>query len=97
MLLMLHSSALASPQQLAGSTVAVVQEIITDTDPTNLAGATIHSIAAEVMKAPHNGMVLASKKALIAVKVDEDVASLLMSHVFGSTEVVIGLHARKIV
>jgi endonuclease III len=97
MLLMLHSSALASPKQLADSTVGVLQEIINDSDPTNLAGATIHSIATEVMKAPHNGMVPATKKALIAVKVDEDVASLLMSHVFGSTEMAIGLHARKIV
>lgn len=59
-------------------------------------GASIRSIAVELEKEPHNGAVPTTKNGLLAAGVDAAVASLLMSHVFGSTDVVVGLHARKI-
>jgi hypothetical protein len=96
-LLFLKSSGLTSLEEIAGSTVVDVQAIINDTDTTNLAGATIHALATEVMKEPDSDIIPASRKALIAIKVDEHVACLLMSQVFGLTEVVIGLHAHKTV
>jgi len=86
-----------SPEGMAEATEARVQEIISRIDDKNLVGAAISSIAKELNKETYNGIIPSTKQGLLAVGVDETVSSLLMSHVFGSTELVIGLHARKIV
>lgn len=87
---------LVSPADFAGATDLQVQTIINNADFFNLVGATIRHVAVELQKAPWNGAVPTSKAGLLAIGVDTTVASLLMSHVFGSTDIVIGLHARKI-
>lgn len=73
-----------------------VQGIINNADDRNLVGADIRSIAEELVKPPFNGNVPTDKAGLLAVNVEDTVALLLMSHVFGSTDLIVGLHARKI-
>lgn len=72
-----------------------VQQHISQYDDKNLVGAAIFAVCSRL----HNDLgdqVPQTKAGLIALDLDEAVASLLMQHVFGSSELVIGLHARKI-
>ena len=74
-----------------------LQAIINDIDDMNLVGQDLHAIATELNKPDHEGVVPSTKKELSSVKVDDNVAALLLQQVFGSTELVVGLHARKLV
>ncbi|CAB9522413.1 hypothetical protein SEMRO_1299_G260710.1 [Seminavis robusta] len=74
-----------------------IQKVIKDYDDKNLVAATIKSISAKLLEPElkHEGKIPTNKKDLMTI-CSKNVASLLMSHVFGSTELVVGLHARKI-
>ena len=69
--------------------------IIKDVDDKNLVHAAIAAMATE-LNSNHGGAVPTEKEMLVAMCKDDTVACLMMSHCFGSTEIVIGLHARKI-
>ncbi|CAB9526310.1 unknown protein [Seminavis robusta] len=92
-----HSSGLVMPDNFATATENRIQKVINDYDDKNLVAATIKSIAAKLLEPElkHEGKIPTNKKDLMTI-CSENVASLLMSHVFGSTELVVGLHARKI-
>jgi len=82
-------------ESMANSSALELQDIIGRHDDKNLVGETIFVVATELKKV--GSLVPYEKEGLKAIKVDDTVAALLMQQVFGSTELVVGLHARKIV
>lgn len=82
--------------EIAGSDEDTLQNYISVEDDTNRASAAIlFDIAKKV--AANEGAVPQTLKELKAMNVDDTVAALLMQDVFCSTDVVVGLHGRKIV
>ena len=82
-------------EEMAGSTVAELQSHIDPDDTKETVGTILHAVATQL----HNdgGTVPTTKDALVDCGVENIVARLLVHRVFGSTELVIGLHCRKVV
>lgn len=87
---------LDSPQSIAAATLKHFEDLIKHFDNHNSIAKNIQSIAAELIKPEHNGRIPSTKQGLLGCNVDETVASLLMQHVFGSTELLVGLDTRKL-
>ena len=83
-------------QDIAGATPTCLQAIISAVDDKNLVANAIKTIAVELNKPEHNGRMPTTKDGLLACGMDDSVASLLMQHVFGSTELLVGLDTRKL-
>lgn len=79
---------------MANENAQSLQAIINESDDKNFVGESIFVLSKKVEQ---RGSVPTSKSELLAMGVDDTVASLLMQNVFGSTDIVVGLHARKIV
>lgn len=94
-LLALVENDLTSAEAVCEVDADTVQELIAGFDDKNLVGAAIFAVAMK-LNTDHNGIVPRDKDGLLTIKLDDTVASLLMQHVFGSTELIVGLHARKI-
>jgi len=86
---------LTSAEAVCGDDANRLQEIIGEYDDKNLVGAAIFTVATN-LNTNHDGIVPRDKEGLLAIDVEDTVASLLMQHAFGSTDIVAGLHARKI-
>ncbi|CAB9504958.1 unknown protein [Seminavis robusta] len=85
---------LVSPDDFAAATVQSLKKILDDYDINGKAAATLKSIGTDLV-ANFEGSV-PFKRADLSSICDDTVTSLLMSHVFGSTDTVVGLHTRKI-
>ena len=87
------------PEKMSNSSAVELQGIISEAagDNHDGAGESIYTVATELLKDSYNGRVPTTKKDLLAVNVDPNVASLLMQDVFGLSELVVSIHARKIV
>ena len=72
-----------------------LQTVIDSHCKDNKVGQSLFDIATKLEE--HRQCVPFTKEGLMAVKVNEMVASLLLQQVFGETELVVGLHARKVV
>jgi len=83
-------------EEIAGQTVAKVQEVISVSDGANKFGKAIHEISTKLEAEKHQGQVPSTLGELKELKIDETVAGLLVNHVFGSSELVVGLNTRKL-
>ena len=76
-----------------------VQDLLVELGP-NVGCTLVHSArilhTAQEIVHNHNGIVPTDKVGLIAAGVDETVASYLMQQVYGRTDLVIGIHTRKV-
>lgn len=100
MLLALIDAEVCTASQVAAKSGDEVQEIVAAVnDDECLTGVGDHltQIATHLMDEKYGEYVPTNKKDLILVGVDETVASMMMQHVFGSTDIVVGLHTRKLV
>ena len=79
-----------------GSSADAVQAIIDACDESNEEGSTLFDIASNLVNIPGQ-QVPTTRNDLKAIGLDDCVAQMLMVHVFGSTEIIVSLHARKIV
>ena len=87
-------------EEMAGAEVENIQTCIschTGFEDESLEAAQAILAVTTVLVNDHGGKVPQDKDSLLALGVDETVVWKLMQHVFGSTEVIIGLHTRKIV
>ena len=91
----LFGAQLMTVDQMAASNGDELQNAIGDGYTGTSIGDDLHSIATELAKV--GGVVPTDKAGLLEIGVDETVTRLLMQQVFGSTELVIGLHTRKLV
>ena len=83
-----------SPKQFSSTSERALASRIKQYNGHESAAAKIRSVAQAVVK--NRNVVPKSKDGLQSIGCDETTASLLMSHVFGSAELPVGLHARKI-
>ena len=84
-------------EDMGESTGPKLQTIINRHCKNNSVGDALCSLTTKLHKDNHKCTVPSTKEGLQALKVDETVASLLLQQVFGSTELVVGLHACKLV
>lgn len=96
MLVAMIEQDLYTPEQINSATAQALQDVIGAVDDRNLVAASIKSIAEELVKPAHAGRIPTTKEGLLGCNVDDSVASLLMQHVFGSTELLVGLDTRKL-
>lgn len=86
---------LISPEEIKNNMSAdILQQMISEVD-TNFVGAFIYTLC-ENLHQNHGGNVPQTKAGLLALNLDETIASLMMLHVFAAPELVVCLHARKI-
>ena len=74
---------------------ADVQTVIATADAANFLGETIWKLSVELVKPAYGGMVPTEKEVLLNI-VGDTVAGLMMQHVFGSTQLAVGIHTRKV-
>ena len=79
---------------MAAISVEEVQQIIHGEDDSNEIGAEIHRLATELDAL--DGQVPTTKEQLKGLGLSDYIVALLLNHVFGSAELLIGMHARKI-
>ena len=87
---------LTSPATVCDRTANQIQAIIAEIDNGNNRGAAIHHIATELMKPKYGGVVPKSREKLLELGLKGMIVPLMM-HLFGSTDLVISIHGRKIV
>ena len=85
---------LTDAEEVKNLTAVQVQEMISEEDSDNKVGATIHEVATNLHRA--GGDVPTTKEGLTNLGLEDTVVCLLMQHVFGSRELVVDIHARKI-
>lgn len=85
-----------SPAKVCDQTTAVqIQDFIHECDADNNHGAEIYRIATELLKPKYGGIVPKTKEKLLELGLKGNTVPLVM-HIFGSTDLVISIHARKI-
>ena len=94
MVLELVSHNLTASEIAQESTEDELRGLFTEQDPDNSSAATIYNIATALHGV--GGIVPSDMDGLTNLGLDETVSSLLMQNVFGSPELTVGLHARKI-
>lgn len=84
-------------EDISSLSVEQLQTVINTVDEDNIhsAGA-IHDIATNLSTEEQGGCVPTEKKELQEIGLSESLASMVTQHVFGSTELVVGLHTRKL-
>ena len=94
---------LTSPEKVCDISVAQIQDILKEEVPDEATAKLyddvakeIHGVATELLKPEYGGIVPKTKDPLLGLGLNLNTASLLM-HVFGSTDLVINLHVRKVV
>lgn len=86
-----------SAEQISQKTVAEVQTVISsESDGTAKLGKVIHDVSTSLMAEKFGGVVPCEASELKELKIDETVSGLLLNHVFGDTDLVIGLNTRKL-
>ena len=86
------------PAEITAKTVPDVQAVINETDTDCVeAAAIIHGAAVKLLQAPFEGVVPQNKEDLMKLDLDDTVASRIMQNVFGDTDLIVGLHTRKLV
>lgn len=94
-LLDLHDQELVSPFAMVELSEVTLLNILRKYSDDEELGTTILELSQKLVAPPFNGVVPSSKEALLTL-VDEMVVSLMMTQAFHSNEIVVGLHARKI-
>ena len=96
MIMDLLAEGLMGIQAMAEATPEQLQAKIDVGDDTDTAkGPVLHAIATAIRSGP--GEVPYDKDGLLAQGINEEVVHALMQQVFGSTQIVLGIHARKVV
>lgn len=96
--LALAAADLITAEQIANKTVEDVQTAINSCDlkPAQKLGKVIHAVGTKLNAEKFNGNVPCNAADLKALKLDETVIGLLLNHVFGDSDLVIGLNTRKL-
>jgi hypothetical protein len=95
-LLDLSSFNLLTPATIAAVNVAELMDIIVKVNSGCELGSGIFDIANELVKPEYGRNVPTTKEELLEIGLDDHLASSLMQQVFGSTELVVGLNACKL-
>ena len=85
-----------SAEQISQKTVAEVQAVLNDVDAVGKVAKAIHDVSTNLSVEKFGGIVPCEASELKELKIDETVMGLLLNQVFGETELVIGLNARKL-
>lgn len=82
-------------QEIAKKKLVDVQKLVADDEGGKL-GKAIHDLSTVLNAKPFEGIVPSDPADLKELKLDDTVIGLLLNHVFGETDLVIGLNARKL-
>jgi len=85
-----------SAEQISQKTVADVPAVLNDVDPVGKVAKAIHNVSTNLSVEKLGWIVPCEASELKELKMDETVMGLLLNQVFGETELVIGLNARKL-
>jgi len=94
--LALAEADMISAEQISQKTVADVQAVVSEVDTTGKIAKAIHDVSTNLSVEKFGGIVPCDASELKELKIDETVMGLLLNHVFGETDLVIGLNTRKL-